>query len=66
MLTAAWVIMGITVLMTILLLGDVRREMKYNSSGMINEYRNNEERGTDHGLQETAYREGREFLRRCC
>lgn len=59
MMTMAWICMAGAVFVTVLLLGDVRREIEYNRKRKIRQ------KGADYGLQKTAYRENRELLRRC-
>lgn len=65
MLIIAWIFMGIAILASALLLGDLKREMKYN-------YMNRNEalvlitnEGDHYGLQEADHRKSRVILPRC-
>ena len=65
MLIIAWVFMGIAIFASALLLGDLKREMRYN-------YMNGNEgfsliitEGDHYGLQEADHRQSRVILPRC-
>lgn len=60
MLTAAWIFMGIAILASAVLLGDLRREKEYNNRAYIEITE-----GGRYGSQETAHRHDREVLYRC-
>lgn len=66
MLIMAWVFMGVAILSTVLLLSDLKREMKYNRKNRGNEFSLMVAEGDHNGLQETDNRQNRVVLRRCC
>lgn len=60
MMTAAWILMGIAILASGILLGDLKREKEYNNRVYVEI-----PEGGHYGSQETAYRYDREILYRC-
>ena len=66
MLAMAWVLMGLAILVSGVLLGDLKREMEYNIKDKGNDYALIILEGDHHGLQEANHRESRVVLRRCC
>lgn len=66
MLMIAWVFMGIAILVSGLLLGDLKHEMEYNNMNGSKEFALIITEGDHHGLQETDHRQDRIILRRCC
>ena len=66
MLAIAWVLMGMAILLTGALLGDLKREIEYNNTDRGTEYALIILEGDHHGLQEANHRESRVILRRCC
>lgn len=62
MLTAAWIFMGIAIIASVALLGDLKKEQEYNYNIMIYSRRTE---GGRYGTQETADRYDREILYRC-
>lgn len=65
MLIIAWVFMGIAIFASALLLGDLRREMRYNYMNGNDEFELIFTEGDHHGLQETDHRQSRVILPRC-
>lgn len=61
----AWVFMAIAILAAGLLLGDLKAEMEYNECMKYYGMTADETEGEYYGLQETAYRQNRNVLRRC-
>lgn len=59
MIAAAWIFMSIAILASVLLLGDLMKELEYNKKVR------KRTKGEWYGLQETTYRDGGNFLRRC-
>lgn len=66
MLMIAWIFMGIAILTSALLLGDLRREMKYNYVNGNDEFVLISIEGDHYGLQEADNRKSRRVLPRCC
>lgn len=66
MLILAWICMVIAILAAGLLLGDLKAEMEYNEYMQYYGASADETEGEYYGLQETAYRQSRNVLRRCC
>ena len=65
MLIVAWIFMGIAILASALLLGDLKREMEYNYMNGSEEFALIITEGEYHGLQEADYRKSRVILPRC-
>lgn len=65
MLIIAWVFMGIAILASALLLGDLKREMKYNYMNGCDGFTLIITEGEQHGLQEADNRQSRVVLPRC-
>ena len=66
MLAMAWVLMGLAILTSMVLLGDLKREIEYNIKDKGNDCALIIFEGEHHGLQEANHRENRVILRRCC
>ena len=66
MLAMAWVLMGLAILTSMVLLGDLKREIEYNNKDKGSDYALIIFEGDHHGLQEANHRESRVILRRCC
>lgn len=65
MLIIAWVFMGIAIFSSAILLGDLRREMRYNYMNGNDEFELIFTEGDHHGLQEADHRKNRVILPRC-
>lgn len=65
MLIIAWVFLGIGILASALLLGDLRREIEYNNMNGRADLALITTEGDYYGLQETDHRQDRIILRRC-
>ena len=65
MLILAWIFMGIAILTSALLLGDLRREIEYNNMNGSEDFALIITEGEYHGLQETNHRKSRVILSRC-
>lgn len=65
MLILAWVFMGIAIFASVLLLGDLKREMEYNNMNGSDEFALIIVEGEYNGLQKTDHRESRVVLPRC-
>lgn len=64
-LMIAWIFMAMAIFAAWLLLGDLKKEMEYNGCIDHDDIAIVGIEGDEHGLQETAYRQNREFLCRC-
>lgn len=65
MLIIAWVFMGIAIFTSVLLLGDLKREMRYNYMNGNKEFSLIITEGDHYGLQEADHRQSRVILPRC-
>ena len=65
MLIIAWVFMGIAIFASALLLGDLKREMRYNYMNVNEEFSLIITEGDHYGLQEADHRQSRIVLPRC-
>ncbi|MDO5414611.1 MAG: hypothetical protein Q4F78_04010 [Bacillota bacterium] len=65
MLIVAWIFMGIAILASALLLGDLKREMEYNYMNGSEKFALIITEGEYHGLQEADHRKSRVILPRC-
>lgn len=65
MLTIAWIFMGIAILGSGMILGDLKHEIEYNNKNESSAYALIITKGEQYGLQKTDYREDRIVLRRC-
>jgi len=65
MLMIAWIFMGIAILASALLLGDLKREMKYNYMNGNDDFVLITTEGDRYGLQEADNRQSRVVLPRC-
>ena len=65
MLIIAWVFMGIAIFASALLLGDLKREMRYNYMNGNEEFVLIISEGDHNGLQEADHRQSRVILPRC-
>ena len=65
MLMIAWVFMGIAILASALLLGDLKREMEYNDMNGNDVFVLITTEGDHYGLQEADNRKNRIILPRC-
>ena len=65
MLMIAWVFMGIAILASALLLGDLKREMEYNNMNGCDGFALIITEGDHNGLQEADHRKSRVVLPRC-
>lgn len=65
MLILAWVFMGIAILTSALLLGDLRREIEYNNMNGSDDFALIITEGEYHGIQEANHRKSRIVLPRC-
>jgi len=65
MLMIAWIFMGIAILASALLLGDLKREMRYNYMNGNDDFVLITTEGDRYGLQEADNRQSRVVLPRC-
>jgi len=65
MLIIAWVFMGIAIFASALLLGDLKREMRYNYMNRNEKFSLIITEGDHYGLQEADHRQSRVILPRC-